>query len=70
MMGDGSLPKRCPTKYQMIVVISGNYNVKYCVRNERDKTQCITIAIRLVMISGDYHVEYCVRNGLDKTECI
>ncbi len=37
----GSLPKRCPAKYQRLVMISGDYHVKYCVRNSLDKTKCI-----------------------------
>ena len=41
MMGDGSLPKRCPAKYQRLVMISGDYHVEYCVRNSLDKTKCI-----------------------------
>ena len=28
-MGDGSLPKRCPTKYQRLFMISGDYRIKY-----------------------------------------
>ncbi len=27
MMGDGSLPRRCPTKYQKLVTISGDYHL-------------------------------------------
>ena len=34
MMGDGSLPKRCPAKYQRLVMISGDYHVEYCVNKE------------------------------------
>ena len=29
MMGDGSLPKRCPAKYQRLVMIIGDYHVEY-----------------------------------------
>ncbi len=40
-MGDESLLKRCPAKYQRLVMISGDYHVQYCVRNSLDNTKCI-----------------------------
>ncbi len=49
MMGDGSLPKYCPTKYQRLVIISGDYYVfKYCVTNSLDKTKFSNSVIPIV----------------------
>ncbi len=50
-------------------MISGDYHVKYCVRNSLDKFKCIYVALlynyqRLAMITGDYHVKYCVLKAL------
>ncbi len=35
MMGDRSLPKRCPTTYQRLVMISGEYHVEYWAQGKR-----------------------------------
>ena len=36
----GYILKRCPAKYQRLVMTSGAYYVKYCVRNCLDNTEC------------------------------
>ncbi len=50
----------------MLVMISGDYHMKDCVKNDLDKLECCpTKYIMLVMISGDYHIKDCVKNDLD-----
>ncbi len=49
----------CPSKYQMLFMISGDYCVRCCVRNSFDKMEYIYIAQSnpkhqmFVMVSGD-----------------
>ena len=49
---DGSFLQRCPTEYESLVMIIGDYPFKYCVRNNLHRTECIYIVLNSLLSFG------------------